>query len=324
MDIFENPPKQGKIIFLGEGNFSFSAFLEEKWRAGGHELDVISSCYESAPISDLAQYNVESLKSNGAEALFNVDATKLDQQHFDLVIFMFPHIGGKMKIQKNRYLLKNFAISVQKVIKDSSSRIIVTLCNGQGGTPYDSVQRLEPDSWQIVKMMSFGNLGLVALDTFDTDNFPGYQSFGYRSQDKGFHCNQGTIHVFKSCSTLPRFQDMQQDNLLEMPVPEVISSQEKQRLLFPPQYCHDLSFWLSEGTNDICQDTFDKIVKIVSQNCSVIDIKWIDTYFKDNLTSKTVSLTYQSDFYVMSANHAFDLHQDIGKALSLILKVKIR
>ena len=72
---------------------------------------------------------------------------------FSQIIFMFPHIGGKMKIHLNRRLLRDFGQSAVSLMGQSSSssesRVIVSLCGGQGGTPKDPVKRAEADNWQV-------------------------------------------------------------------------------------------------------------------------------------------------------------------------------
>ena len=52
--------------------------------------------------------------SEGIEVFYEVDATALhtnqniNQRKFDNLVFNFPHIGGKSKIDLNRTLLKEF------------------------------------------------------------------------------------------------------------------------------------------------------------------------------------------------------------------------
>ena len=97
-------------------------------------------------VSDFAKKNVTKLKKLGVKVVSGVDATnlrksvELEDQLFDLVVFMFPHIGGKMKIQKNRDLIKEFAVNIRPFLNFGGS-VIVTLAGGQGGTPVDPIQR---------------------------------------------------------------------------------------------------------------------------------------------------------------------------------------
>jgi hypothetical protein len=75
---------------------------------------------------------------------------------------MFPHVGGKMKIHLNRDLLASTFTSISHILA-SDGRFLLTLCKGsfvnfylglisyhnfilkmclgQGGTPFDKVQR---------------------------------------------------------------------------------------------------------------------------------------------------------------------------------------
>ena len=138
MEILKNPGSKKNILFVGEGNFSFSRNLIENWDV--KSLYIMATCYESNP-SEFARENIKVLETYGVEVLMNFDATKINEQtekEFDFIIFMFPHIGGKMKINKNRELLKQFGMSVSKSLKSDSSKVIVTLCDGQGGTTFDT------------------------------------------------------------------------------------------------------------------------------------------------------------------------------------------
>lgn len=142
------------------------------------------------------------IPSIGARVLVGVDATKLsdrfstDSDKFDKIIFNFPHAGGKMKINRNRELLKGFFISAQTLIK-STGLILVSLCNGQGGTPADTPQRRWDDSWQIVEMAAHGNFLLTNVEPFLVDKFPDYTCVGYRSLEKGFHNKDSLVHIFR-------------------------------------------------------------------------------------------------------------------------------
>ena len=38
---------------------------------------------------------------------------------------------------------------------------------------------------------------MIGARKLQLEQFPGYKPFGYRSQDKGFHVDQATIHIFQ-------------------------------------------------------------------------------------------------------------------------------
>ncbi|KAK0179154.1 hypothetical protein PV327_007972 [Microctonus hyperodae] len=142
-----------KVLLLGEGNFSFSASLLK------HNLKIIltSTCYEPAPISETAHENIKYLKNHGVCVLLGVDATKLPEHNqlnnlrFNKILFNFPHVCSKMRLDKNRELLCNFFISAEKLLK-AKGQVLVSLCNGQGGTNIDKPQRKWDDSWKIKEM----------------------------------------------------------------------------------------------------------------------------------------------------------------------------
>ncbi|XP_029177291.1 mitochondrial ribosome-associated GTPase 2 isoform X2 [Nylanderia fulva] len=152
------------VLLVGEGNFSFSVALLRC----NLNINLIATCYESNVSQETTKENVNYLRSNGICVLFDVDATKLEEclalksKLFDKIIFNFPHIGGKMRIEKNRELLKNFFLSSEKMIKENG-QILVTLCNGQGGTPMDKPKRRWDDSWKIVEMAAHGNFILTKM-----------------------------------------------------------------------------------------------------------------------------------------------------------------
>jgi len=151
MEAFQFMNNKIEILFLGEGNFSFSSSIVQKISLQDSNFcfsNIWSSCYESDDTKNLInqanskactlkQQNVNYLKSKGCHVLEGLDAENLetDQRISDLkfskIIFMFPHVGGKMKINRNRKLLLNVIKSCRRMI-DEDGEIVVTLARGQG------------------------------------------------------------------------------------------------------------------------------------------------------------------------------------------------
>ena len=67
-----------RVLFLAEGNFSFSVSVVEFWsKNNSFELPKIAAtCFEQKPVSKIAEENVEKLKNFGVDVLFEADATK--------------------------------------------------------------------------------------------------------------------------------------------------------------------------------------------------------------------------------------------------------
>ena len=159
--MLEDFSAESKVLFVGEGNFSFSASLVEslilkhpqsqnancaspetpvqikednvtqakKLKTDFGEWFTVS-CYEDEKCgSEIKQKNLEILQSHGCNILFELDATMLHKDvrtmkgKYSNIIFMFPHVGGKMRIEKNRALLLAFLSSCRSFLYDIASNV---------------------------------------------------------------------------------------------------------------------------------------------------------------------------------------------------------
>ncbi|CAL1573500.1 unnamed protein product [Knipowitschia caucasica] len=188
------------ILFVGEGNFSYSASLCQS--LSGSDTSITASCLQQedeALRHEGSATNVQIIREAGGTVLFNIDCTRLGEHEslkgnlFDLVIFNFPHCGRKSGVKKNRELLKNFFLSCVQVLSEDGE-VHVSLCNGQGGTPADQPKREWHNSWQVVAMAAEAQLILSDVQPFENDQ--NYKCTGYRSQDKGFHVEKALLHRF--------------------------------------------------------------------------------------------------------------------------------
>jgi hypothetical protein len=74
-----------QVIFLAEGNFTFSVSVVDFWSKNNSlKLPrIAATCFEEKPVSKIAEENVEKLKNFGVSVLFSADATKW----FDFNVF---------------------------------------------------------------------------------------------------------------------------------------------------------------------------------------------------------------------------------------------
>ena len=104
-----------------------------------------------------------------------------DRKRWDRVLFMFPHIAGKGKINKNRDLLRGFFQSVGAVLAPFGV-VEVTLVAGQGGTPADGVHLREyGNTWMASEQAAKGGFVLCATELFDAESWSarGYTPTGH-------------------------------------------------------------------------------------------------------------------------------------------------
>lgn len=147
----------GPALIVGDGNFSFSACLTQS--LGEMRTEVFATSLDTQEQVETNLFAKENLDKISAFSSFNVihgvDATNLEatfkDKIFHKIIFNFPHTGGKLKISKCRDLLEKFFMSASRHIEPTRGVVCVSLCQGQGGTPQDSIQRDYGNTWQVVQ-----------------------------------------------------------------------------------------------------------------------------------------------------------------------------
>ena len=203
------------VLLVGEADLSFAvSLLEQAYCHGRH---VTATCYESRDEA-MRRYGGERVSANLAalerlgchRVLFGVDACQLathfnggdsDNDRFQRIIFMFPHVSGRSNLRKNRALMDAFMRSARDVLKPLSRRpcVYVTLAAGQGGTRFEHEpsKRCANDTWRINQIAQHAGLILTECYPLCPQRFACYASTGFRSQAKSFRVENALVHKFE-------------------------------------------------------------------------------------------------------------------------------
>lgn len=182
-----------RILFVGEGNFSFAASCVENHLE--HASDVLATSLDDRE-SLLAKYpdaqtHVDTVTDCCGTVAYGVDATRL-QQHckgrvFDVCVFMFPHVGAGIadearNVLTNQKMLTAFFKSVQTVLTPTGT-VAVTLA-----------QSKTYDLWDLRGLAKSQGLIVRTSGAFDGALFPGYthrRTQGHTEKDHGFSGGRG-------------------------------------------------------------------------------------------------------------------------------------
>ena len=264
---------------------------------------------------------------SGIRVLTGVDATKLEEhkilssEKFDLVVFNFPHVGGKMRIEKNRELLKKFFMSVQHILQ-YNGQVFMSLCDGQGGTPVDRTLRKWNDSWQVTEMAAYGDFILIAIEPFDSLLFETYTVTGYRSLEKQFNTQGSLTHIF-NLSEKPNIKNIapKQSINLKKNYEKQINWKgvfEENRIkncdndnflsLYSNSYKFDITFSISPEFNDI------KLFETLYNYAGLIidDVQFLNSYiFPDLKETRTFRITYYSKKFPLYRKLVIEIHKNV-------------
>lgn len=263
---------------------------------------------------------------SGICVLFDVDATKLEDcpslksRLFDMIIFNFPHAGGKMRIERNRDLLKGFFVSSERMMK-KNGQVLVTLCNGQGGTPVDEPRRRWDDSWKIVEMAAHGNFILTRVEPFLWQSFRDYIVTGYRSLDKQFHTAGSLTHFFTK-SEPPMMRNIAPSNKINSSkyiVDNITwkdmanSIQDKSdhcmKCIYPCNFTFDLT--LSTDGDFNTAEFYQSLYNYAGSIIESVDL--INCYLSpvDEKIKRTYRINYKSNYVPLYRKRVIELHQNV-------------
>ena len=246
------------VVVLGDGDFSFAAALARLERRPAH---LCATALKARPdAADAARCDALAATQQ-CSVHHGVDATQLAswppaaaETETDRVVFNFPHAGRK--IQLNRALLVGFFAAAAARLRGSSTsrdsnaadaEVWVTLCAGQGGTPFEltalakeaseetgggesgssSSSRGPLNSWDVVD--AGARAGLVLRRCAPPDLAPllelGYAPGGYRDQSS-----------YKGTVIPPRFWKNARTHIFGFPARD-------RAMVWAPIHCKDVAFW---------------------------------------------------------------------------------
>jgi len=321
-------------LFLGEGNFSFSANYIKNLQECENLGDIYATCFEEEILercSSVKLENTQYLSQKGVHVIHGVDATTIHKDprfqeiRFKKIVFMFPHTGGKMKIHLNRNLLKGIFESCHLLLAPDGL-LIITLCKGQGGTPFDPETRRKDDTWKILDISQDSGFVMTHVEKFPVDYFEDYSQVGYRSLQKGFDIQDSVVHLFQYFPA-PQFSPLQSSSDLSIKQTlrnlNLESEMPKEHIpvqLYSLTHTHHLSYWYEIPIS--LEDIREVALKCLGD--LVAEVTVVGDYQDNGRTSQTVEIVYKSSKYPLGPAKSFSVHNVLGVSLANIYNVTVR
>lgn len=199
------------ILFIGEGNFSYSAsYIQQLKSLNSDHYFIASDLKDSKSNLNLdksTQLNISIIEQHNGKVFLDIDATAIELHHeiarlieegilFSKIIFNFPFkCFRRDALTQTKKLLKNFFVSSSNIVSIYKTEVQVTLCSGQSGLPFESRQRASANTFKIVEMAAYGDFVLTNVEPFKHIN--GYVSGGYSQTDsRSFHTEDAFTYTF--------------------------------------------------------------------------------------------------------------------------------
>jgi ribosomal protein L40E len=178
-------PLSGRILVIGDGDFSFSRALCNRIAQLGSDAHVTATSLDSRQTL-LEKYSTAALimeelaKYQFVEVLHGVDATSLlctlsIKTPFDLVVWNFPYPVASERCQASEgaVLLNRFLSSVSEdAVLTKCGKVYITLASQQGGTTREA-KRFK-HSWRIEDVAVKNGFDLFEVIPFDATEYVGY------------------------------------------------------------------------------------------------------------------------------------------------------
>lgn len=131
---FRGALNDGRMLFLGEGNFSFAYLIARG--LGDRASRVVATTLENADhYDDETRANAGKLRALGAKVRGEVDAGRCDTTFLlgsvDLAVFQFPNVGSRKPLYRrnpNHILVRKFLASIRSVLS-KNGRVAITVVN---------------------------------------------------------------------------------------------------------------------------------------------------------------------------------------------------
>jgi len=197
------PPLRGRILVVGDGDFSFSKALAAANARRG-EADITCSSLEPQE-GVCAKYagaaaNLAALAADPFVVVAHgVDATRLEHScgdgTWDSVVWNFPYLPSLPLVSGDQgaRLLGDFLGGVGAFLKPGG-RVYVTLATKQGGTTREAAGNLR--SWDVDAAAAAAGFDVVEVLPFDARAYAGYEP-RREYQDSSFPAERARTHILQ-------------------------------------------------------------------------------------------------------------------------------